>query len=406
MEEEKAIVVLVAIAIVITAGLAGLVILNHERNPYPFHPPGNLERFNFPEEMELNQTILESLEAAGSYLINHIQESGKWDYEYDPETDSNLGGYNLLRHAGTTYSLALIFKYTRDPDFYNGTISTLNYLLSRYMVMGEIDGKEVAYMVSNGLSKLGGAALTVLALVEVERMDPLAQYEKELDRLGEFMLQMQKEDGSFQCFYLDREDEHSNYYPGEALLAIARLYDHTQDNKYLTALESGFEYYNPYFGTGYTSYSPWGTEAMVYTYEWLKEDSYIDHCFATAESCRAGQNLPDHYEDPRLIGGWGSNPHASDASRVEAVVDSYLLAKRYNFTVQEVKYRTSMDLCASFLMELQFNEEESLAYPDPADVFGGTPLSYSEPKVRIDQVQHAVVVLVKVMVYQTSELNI
>ncbi|MBN1539614.1 MAG: hypothetical protein JW939_05670, partial [Candidatus Thermoplasmatota archaeon] len=306
----------------------------------------------------------------------------------------------------TTYSLALIFKYTRDPDYYNGTVRTLNYLLSHHLHFEERDGIEMAYMEEKGVVKLGGAALAVLAIVEVEEVDPLARYERELYGLGEFMVEMQHEDGSFQCFYKQREDEHSDYYPGEALLALARLYDRTGDHRYLRSLVKGLDLYNQYFGHQYTAYTPWATEAMVYAYSWTNDTSYLDHCYIMAENCRAGQILPGPDVKETHVGGWGSDPAANSASRVEGVVDSYLLARRTNDTERMERYGLTMEYCAFFLINLQYDDEEALEFPRPQKVKGGTPLSYNEDNIRIDYVQHAVVVMAKIMVYRGSNMNV
>ncbi|MGA1848248.1 MAG: hypothetical protein ACMUHB_02810 [Thermoplasmatota archaeon] len=386
--------------------LAYFVFQKDPDNEYTYDPSGDLDRFLFPDEMAMNSTIDSYLRSSGDYLVKHIQTNGKWDYEYDPVKDENLKKYNILRHAGTTYSLALIFKYTRDPDYHNGTVNSLNYLLSKHLRFGEMEGDEIAFMVDNGYAKLGGAALTILAIVEVEEIDPEARYERELNALGEFILKMQKKDGSFQCFYLMKEDEHSDFYPGEALLALARMYDHTRDDRYLQTLIDGLDHYNGYFGTGYTAYTPWATEAMAYAYNWTGNTSLLDHSYRMAESCRAGQNLPREGIDPYIIGGWGSEPKANTASRVEGVTDAYLMAKRAGDTDRQERYGQTMEYSSWFLLSLQFDDEESQTYPSPEMVVGGTPLGHSDHNIRIDYVQHAVVVMVKIMVYRGSSMNI
>ena len=190
----------------------------------------------------------------------------------------------------------------------------------------------------------------------------------------------------------------------EAKLKI--LYDHYKDQKYLEALEIGLEFYNPYYGKGYTAYTPWATEAMVYAYEWNNLSAYIDHCYSMADSCRNGQNIPERTVNPSKVGGWGSDPAANGASRVEGVVDSYLLAKRTNNTEKITRYNSTMEYASWFLVNLQFDADEAGEFPNPGKVAGGTPLSYNEDNIRIDYVQHAVVVMVKIMVYRSSYVNI
>jgi len=65
-----------------------------------------------------------------------------------------------------------------------------------------------------------------------------------------------------------------------------------------------------------------------------------------------------------------------------------------------------MEYATQFLIDLQFDDQEAQAFSSPDRVKGGTPLNHSEDNIRIDYVQHAVVVVAKVMVYRSTELNI
>lgn len=404
-------IVFVAISIICLTGISGglyFYLLTKEPASTGHVPPANdLERFNLPEGLLSNETILTSLGMSGDYLLSHIQKSGKWDYEYDPMKDHVLSTYNVLRHAGTTYSLALIFKYTRDLDYYNGTVSTLDYLISKFMVYENKGGVEIGYMQEDGLVKLGGAALALLAIVEVEKMDPEANYDREMNALGNFVLMMHQDSGRFLCFYKLNEDQHNDFYPGEALLALSRLYDHTKDTRYLDALELGLGYYNEYYKAGsYTAYTPWATEANVYAYGWLKNESYMDICYRMAQSCASGQWTPETAPDPLYIGGFSPEPASNLASRMEGVVDSYLLAKREGDTAHQDEFLPHIQYTALVLMNLQFNETDVTGMPDPDDALGGMPLNYSDLTIRIDYVQHAVVVLAKILRYQYSTENV
>ena len=405
MMDKRALAAILTIVLVVLTTAMALFIMHliDDRREYPNITADDLGRFLLPEDLALNETIMEHVVLAGDYLLNHIERGGRWDYEYDAQRDDSLGSYNILRHAGTTYSLALIFKYTAEPRFYNGTIRSLNNLLSHYLIFGVIDGEQVAYLESGGLVKLGGAALAALAVSEVERIDPMAHYERELERLGQFIVEMQKEDGSFQCFYKHREDEHSDYYPGEALLALSKLYDLYRDEEFLGTLTKGLEHYNGYFPSSYSAYTPWATEAMVYAYEWTKNVSYVGKSFAMADACMSGQIKPGQSSDDAVIGAFSQDPTSATASRLEGIVDSYLLAHLSNDTAHQYKYGASMVLGADFLMGFQLNASDVEDLPDPSDSLGGVPTSLNDLRIRIDNVQHTVVVLLKIAVYPSNE---
>jgi hypothetical protein len=407
----KKIYILIAVilaAILIVSGFGYyLLFMKPKHQDHELIETNNTEGFVFPENFTTNETIIEYLVTSGDYLLDKIEDDGRWVYQYDPATDDIPNKYNILRHAGTTYSLALIFKYTQDLRYYNGTIITLNYLMNERLIFEDQGDYEIAYIEYKSLAKLGGVALTLLGLTEVIRMDPRVDYDRELDAMGNFLLMMQYPSGKFQCFYKTKEDEHNDYYPGEALLALAKIYDLTGEKKYLDALELGFGFYNDYYKAArYTAYTPWATEAMVYGYEWLKNDSYQDMCYNMANSCLSGQYEPGDSVNPLYIGGWGSDPAANAASRIEGVVDSYLLAKRTGDTARIQKYYDGSVYCGYFLINLQFNETDVEDFPAPERALGGTPLSHSDPHIRIDYVQHAVVVLAKILVYTNTDNNV
>lgn len=377
-----------------------------EHRDYPYDPAQNLDRFVFPENEDLNDTIMNSVLSAGDYLVNHINEDGSWDYEFNASSGKSNGGYNVLRHAGTTYSLALIFRYGRDPDHYNGTIRTLNNLFSTYLDFRDEEGKEIAIVRKGSYTKLGGPALSLLALLEVKKVDPEAGYDRELKGLKNFIVEMSRDNGSLQCYYGSKEDKHSDYYPGEALLALAKYHQMTNDPEVLDVLRSGLEYYNEYFPDIYTAYSPWATEAITYLHDLEGGQKLKQKGYAMANACKRGQIGPTTMNDPFFIGAFSLRARSSTSSRVEAVCDSYLMAERANDTFEASRYKTSMDLCAGFLMRLQIDQEDSRNLPEPELSVGGVPNTRDDLTIRIDNVQHTAVVLIKVMVYQRGPDNI
>ncbi len=167
------------------------------------------------------------------------------------------------------------------------------------------------------------------------------------------------------------------------------------------------DFYVDHYGRGrYTAFTPWGTEAMVYAYEHLENSSYVDLCFRMADRCMAGQIGPWEGVDPSVVGAFSYAPRANTASRAEGVVDSYLLASIMGDNTSMERYGKSADLSAGFLMCLQLNETDVSGFTDPAMSVGGFPGSYVDPTIRIDYVQHAVVVLVKTMVYRAAPVHI
>ncbi len=402
-EGDYKITVIVIFTLIAFSALRPTVIDLYEDEVPPFE---FIREYDLPQNLSANSSILESITLAGDYLLNHLDSQGKFDYLYNASSGRSVGGYNVLRHAGTSYSLALIFKYTGEERFFNGTMASINHLLFKYLHFEGMGPSRFAYISSEGRIKLGGAALALLALVEAEKVCPGVGLMDEIYGLADLIIKMQYENGSFRCYFRE-EDNHNDYYPGEALLALAKVHDLTGEERYLTSLERGLDFYVDHYSRGrYTAFTPWGTEAMVYAYEHLENSSYVDLCFRMANRCMAGQIGPWEGVDPSVVGAFSYDPRANTASRAEGVVDSYLLASIIGDNASIERYGRSADSSAGFLMYLQLNETDVYGFEDPAMSAGGFPASYGDLNIRIDYVQHAVVVLVKTMVYRASPVHI
>jgi len=97
------------------------------------------------------------------------------------------------------------------------------------------------------VAKLGGAGLTLVALLSIERVQPGSSSLDELRRLGEFVLWMQKPDGSFYSKFVPHAGGRSDrwtslYYPGEAALGLVMLYEHDPTPRWLAGATAAIDH--------------------------------------------------------------------------------------------------------------------------------------------------------------------
>jgi len=112
---------------------------------------------------------------------------------------------------------------TKDPIFLESGDRAIGWL--KGVMKNEND---FSYPKQGREVKLGGAGLALLALVERTKATGERKDADLMDRLARFILWSQRKDGSFRSFYLPNEKRaddprRSIYYPGEVLLALARL---------------------------------------------------------------------------------------------------------------------------------------------------------------------------------------
>lgn len=201
---------------------------------------------------DINKNLDNSILLAIQYLSQNTLPSGRFVYNtnVNPEIKYNNVRYNALRHAGTLYSMYLCEKYLN-----NFSLKEKRYLASEYFVKRYV--KEILpnrYAVVSDMkeekmtseqAKLGGSGL---ALIGLSNLYPEGKIDLKILRgLGDFIIYMQKPDGSFYSKYLvtkvKKDDEFvSLYYPGEACLGLLYLNEVDPQAKWVKASKKGLLY--------------------------------------------------------------------------------------------------------------------------------------------------------------------
>ncbi|MBT8491974.1 MAG: hypothetical protein KJO07_02845, partial [Deltaproteobacteria bacterium] len=159
------------------------------------------------------QALREAAIAGGRYLVSHLAANGRYEYQVDlasgRSTNPNRPGpYSIPRHAGTTYFLAELYRLTGE-EFLREPIERAFRHLQELIEAGGCTGKvpgsgaEFACVIDRGQrsTELGSTALTVVALAEYQRATGKDTYLPLARKLAEFLLWMQREDGSFTHVY-------------------------------------------------------------------------------------------------------------------------------------------------------------------------------------------------------------
>jgi hypothetical protein len=185
--------------------------------------------------------LRESADMAGDYLARQTHlDKGTMVYRYRPRSDTEPEDeYNLTRHAGTAYAMAVLYRTYKNPELLAALQATLDYLVDEQLVDCPLAYKpgETAKCIINEVyrghkwTQLGVNALGLLAMAEyMGATKDSIRYFSVAQELAEWIEGTQHEDGSFvqdQDIETNRLDEESyvRYYPGEAAFAMARLYN-------------------------------------------------------------------------------------------------------------------------------------------------------------------------------------
>lgn len=161
-------------------------------------------------------------EAVGWFARNQNTD-GTWLYRYDKDADVDVGGYNIVRHAGVTMSLFQAATIG-SPDALDTADRGLEWALERLDPAG--DGVALS---DGGQIKVGATGLLVAGMVERRELTGDPVHDEQLIALGRFLQSTVEVSGAVLAYWDTEADapvpgQYSHYFTGEVGWALARLH--------------------------------------------------------------------------------------------------------------------------------------------------------------------------------------
>ncbi len=346
---------------------------------------------------ELTPELLrERCDLGGDYLMRHLRRNHRYDYGWDAREGQRTKGYNLLRHAGTTYSIFQLYNHTGQERHYEAAADALEYLRERRRFASGDDSR--CFEVRGNKVKLGGAGLTLLALVEQAKARPEDAEWEWIHCLAEHIVHETGPDGDMASFYTDGgiyewSDHRSIYYPGEALLGLVRLYEIDPDPRWQeTAVRAAdFLVHERWKALGIRVQIPpdaWLIQALEVLHRQVPDDAYADYAFAIGGELTRYQVVQNGVP-PDLWGGRlqpGFPQVISTGSRGEGMAAAAKLERRLR--PGETFYLERLRANSTYALRNQYTEPILFGLRRPEKALGGFRNSPVEAEIRIDGVQH------------------
>ena len=202
-----------------------------------------------PEQAELTPAQVDAAISRGTdYLLAACAEDGRFSYRVNlrPGVEPKPK-YNLLRHAGTMYALAMSHEFkankavplalSRSGRFLRQQAAPLE---GRPDLLAVWSRPEINFRTDAPTqAKLGATGLGLVALTHLRKLRPKEVPLDDLRGLARFLCYMQRKDGGFYSkYYPDKGRDGSwtsLYYPGEAALGLLLLYEQDPDPTWLQA---------------------------------------------------------------------------------------------------------------------------------------------------------------------------
>jgi len=324
---------------------------------------------------------------------------GALPYKYWPSRGEYSDSDNVIRQMLATLGLVRAARARGDGGLCARAEINLHRNLGAYFV----DCGDHGAMACGGKGKLGATALAALCILEHEgtagpHADVLAKLRAGID-------QQWRPDGSFRTFLWPAErNDNQNFYPGEALLFYAALFDQTGEPAVRERALTSFRCYRDWHrARPNPAFVPWHTQAYVRLYRATGEPELRDFVFAMNDwlcGCQqwGGELAPDlwgRFYVPRTP-AFGPPHAASTGVYLEGLADAYALAVEAGDARRAEMYRTAIRRGLRSLRQLQVvTEVDMFSMAERDRVWGAIRSETYDNEIRLDNVGHAMLALLK-----------
>ena len=321
---------------------------------------------------------------ASKNLYGMIKPDGEYVYGYYAYNGEEIDSYNILRHAGSIWSLINLYRVTKDESIIKNIDAAIEYLLDGYLVYKEPDTAYIVERKSDEV-KLGGNGLTVIMLSEYMTVFETDKYIDIIKKLANGILELQDSDTGKYFHVLNypdfspKEEFRTIYYDGEATFALTRTYTFTKDKKYLDAAALAVD---NFIAEDYTRYRDhWVAYSLNEITMYIPEPRYYEFALRNA-----GENLE------RMISAQRTHPTYLELLMAvwqthERMVESGIQIEYANEFDME-RFAETIYLRAFHMLNAYFYPEYVMymMYPDKFE--GSVFIRDDRFRVRIDDIQH------------------
>lgn len=380
-------------------GVASFFLLD-DNTPLPLYRGHRLFERVTPDDLRA------AANAAGAYLARSVTETGRFDYSYRLDTDEVPHDYNIVRHAGTIWSMVDFHRDTRDDEQLAAIDRAMRYLLAQIRPM-KLGDQQVVGVVENDEVSLGGNALAALALGTYIEVTGNKDHLPILRALGKALRAAQAPGGRFE---IQRQKfstgdvffEDGPYAPGEAVLALLKVQDVDPDPALLDAAVRGARFLVTLRDADKLPeelpHDHWLLYALRHLHDKAPDKLWVDHAARLSRSIIAQQNKPgDPTAPPDAIGAWAGARSTPAAVRSEGLLAAAALMRSVGQSAEALEFQNAARASIAFQLRTQVWPESAMHFRNPRRAIGAFREDLGGVYVRIDFVQHSLSGIVELM---------
>lgn len=330
-----------------------------------------------------SEFVKQIVDDASCYLSNQLCEDHTYIYGYFPPFDSTLTSYNILRHAGTTWSLMIAYELTRNEVLLLVINETVLYLLSEIVLMDD----DTAFLLERKSLelKLGGSGIAIITLAKHMELIGEHDFTEIIRKLANGIIYLQNQQTGQLTHVLNSEDYsvkeefRTVYYDGESAYALVKAYEISKEERFLQAAQLSIDYF---ISKNYIIYRDhWLSYAMNAFTKHVSADQYIDFALRNA------------WENRQVI----RNQETTYHTYLELLLETYDLFRRarkdgihtpYMDEIDEDELREIIKYRAWHMLDGFFFPEYAMYMSKPGKVLGSFFVRHDQFRDRIDDNQH------------------
>jgi hypothetical protein len=350
------------------------------------------------------KSLRDAMTANLDYLLSIQKDDGTLGYIYYPNEDLYDPSYYLPHHAGYVLRLMEAYNKLGDQRYLDAANKALQYLLDRTVTPGK--APQISIVESDGDSMLGVSALMAMIYTVSAQAAPTKENEELCRRFGESLLYFEMPKAgyfytTFQQALEKREPKKQvRYFPGVAMLAVVRLWEHTGEEKWRDAamrISTGQEELWRNGGPDAVGLFCWVGMAWARMARIEKDpkmrDTYKNLGYSHADAVITHQWTPERkgfFADYLGAADNSRPPRTTPTSaRAESLAENYLTAKYFGDASRQKKYGAALMQALHFVVENQYSDQNSWYLPNAAKARGGVRGGLIANDIRIDYNQHA-----------------
>lgn len=345
------------------------------------------------------ETTSDMAQKMSRWMVRQVSSDGRTTYKYWPSNGKYSDSNNTIRQFMASTCLAIASQRYTDSEMERAVARNFRYNFKRFLVQK----RGLSYIEDFGKVKLGAAAVASMAILSLRNP---SQYQTILRGLISFIQSMQNKDGSFRTFFIPPgRNDNQNFYPGEALLALAMLQQRQPSIETLQRIQKGFTYYRDWFmADPNPAFVPWHTQAYYILYQMTADRDVAafvlemnDWLVTLQEDKGRPADVVGEFFDPRQphLG----RPHSSSTGvYLEGLIDALRVARSVGDFKRAESYRHAIMRGLRSLRQLQFKNDIDMFYISKKErVEGAVRTSTYDNTVRIDNVQHGLMATFKIL---------